>query len=81
MVYRFIGYVRKTGEYEGRAFDNVNLSVLRPAAVGSAEVGEICEVLKVKYPDYFAANLKVGSDINVEFDRYGRVYSISSLNK
>ena len=79
-MYELVGYIRRTGEYQGRPFDNYNLhcKVMDPP---EGMEGEAVEVLKVKTAvvDAFTAAhgpLSIGDVIDVYYDRFGRITSI-----
>lgn len=77
------GIKHAKGEYEGTAYDNMNIhAVYRDPDV----IGLAVQVVKVKTPVYvnfmsdegLAADTELcGKTLNVEYDRYGRVVDLS----
>lgn len=70
-----IGYARKKGEYDGKAYDNVNIYCTRSGDPTKDEIGSIVEVVKVKY-DLFPSLVDVGVEIQPFYDKFGRVVDI-----
>lgn len=77
-----IGVQRKTGNYEGNAYDNFNLHCINDAPPNPTICGNICEVVKLKanrVRDAFGGLVAndndwrslIGSRIRVSYDRYG----------
>ena len=75
-MYELLGYVRRTGEYQGRPFDNYNLhcKMVDPPA---EHTGDCVEVIKVRSELIHSEDLVLGALIDVFYDRFGRVSKVS----
>lgn len=74
---KVIGIKHSTGEFNGLKFDNFNLHCVRLASDEKDEQGEITEVVKVKSSLFMEANINIGDDIEVYYDRFGRIISLT----
>lgn len=72
---KVIGLARRTGDYQGNAYDNMMIYCTRPADPTKNEVGEITEAIKIKFSMY-SELIQVGCDIRPIYDRFGRVVDI-----
>ena len=79
MKVKFLGYVRKTGEYQGKKYDNLNVTLATPV-VGSDNLGYTAFTSKVAVKNvgfvFECEKLSdladlVGSDGDAEFNQYG----------
>lgn len=75
-----LGYVRVTGDFEGRPFDNFNFHCQDPKKQMDAGIG--VQVVKVKTDLILNSGVSVndsiiGKEMTVVYDRYGRVSGIS----
>lgn len=76
-IYEVIGIQHKVGSYNNQPFDNMVFSVVVPADVAKGEVGQIASQVKIKTSLLINGVPKVGDTIQVFYDRYARVSSIS----
>lgn len=81
--HKVIGVQEKAGEYQGHEYHNV---LLHTTTTADNALGEVTEVIKVKYndvPEVFNKVMKsedwqnlIGNEISVMYDRYGRTADI-----
>ena len=86
-----IGVQRKTGNYEGNAYDNFNLHCINDTPPSPTICGNVCEIVKLKAARVHDAfdglvsndsdwrNL-IGSKIRVSYDRYGSAEHIEIID-
>lgn len=80
-MYELVGYIRRTGEYQGRPFDNYNLHC-KVMAPPEGQIGEAVEVLKVRKAvvDLLESThgpLQIGDVLDVYYDRFGKITTIA----
>lgn len=74
--YEVIGFSSRSGEFEGRHFDNVLVHCVRPAR-SELETGSVCETFKIRRSDFNdCKSVSVGDEVTPYFDRYGRVVAL-----
>lgn len=87
-----IGVQRKTGNYEGNAYDNFNLHCMNDSPQTPTICGNVCEVVKLKAVrvrdafDGLVANDSdwrdlIGAHIRVSYDRYGNAEHIEIVDR
>lgn len=79
---RFLGVERKSGTYEGRAYDNFVPHFVTDERSGSWVAGDLSFSLKVKaavWEEVFDRSLKPGMLCDIQYNRYGQVMSIKSV--
>lgn len=73
-----VGIEHRKGEYQGTPYDNYNLHCTRPAAEGNEnEDGTMTEIVKVKASLFADFAVNIGDNIEVSYDKYGRIKDIS----
>lgn len=76
MIVTVVGIARKMteGEYQGFQYKNRSLYVRYPVSGIEGEVAE-----RFKIPDHVSdlSGVHVGDNVNVEFNRFGKVVSVS----
>ena len=81
MKVKFMGYVRKSGDYQGKKYDNLNCTFCTPA-VGSDSIGYTAFTSKVAVKNVGfvfecekLSDLKdlIGLDGEAEFNQYGNL--------
>lgn len=81
MKVKFLGYVRKTGEYQGKKYDNLNVTLATPV-VGTDNLGYTAFTSKVSVKNvggvFECENLSdlaelVGVDGDADFNQYGNL--------
>lgn len=81
MKVKFLGYVRKTGEYQGKKYDNLNCTLATPV-VGSENLGYTAFTSKVAVKnirfvfdcdEISALADLVGIDGDADFNQYGNL--------
>lgn len=75
-MFTVVGKVRKTGEFNGIAYDNIHLHCTREPQ-HSGESGTITEVIKVKTD--LGSLYDVGDVIEIYYDKFGKVCKIASV--
>lgn len=70
-----VGIVRKSGEYNGRLYDNYQIHTLCDADESKGEIGRMTEVVKIKV-QLCPVVPKVGDLIRVYYSRTGQVEAI-----
>lgn len=84
---RCIGVTRREGVYDGRNYDNVYLHcVVPPGEMGGVNViGSAVEQVKVAFQVLINCGLSmddcVDRDIEIAYDRYGRVRKVDILSE
>lgn len=86
MKYEIVGAQRKSGEYEGRPYDNTYLHVLN---VNPNVTGRQAGTVKLKTSAFgnimqehgISANDLLGRTVNIAFDQYRNVESVELLDK
>lgn len=71
-----IGIVHSTGEYNGVKYDNFNLHCTVDA-VGENVEGVLTEVIKIKASTFYSSNIGLGDQIDVSYDKFGRIKDVS----
>lgn len=72
-----VGIVHAQGEYNGQKYDNYNLHCTRPAnEQNDNEQGCITEIIKVKATLFSDCDVNIGDNIDVAYDKYGRIKEI-----
>lgn len=77
-MYTVIGWAHRVGEYQGKQYDNMVFSCLRPADELKQEQGQIAEVFKVK-TSALTDPIHVGDQIRPIFNRFGQIDGIDVL--
>lgn len=78
---KVIGIVHSFGEYNGRQYDNYNLHCVRDSLPNcSNESGLVTEVIKIKAADFSNYHISLDDNINVYYDRNGRVVDIQVVD-
>lgn len=72
-----LGIVHSFGTYNDQPYDNYNIHCSRPAREGNEnENGTITEIIKVKASIFNESSVDLGDQIDVSYDRYGKVKEI-----
>lgn len=74
-MYTIVGFARRSGEFEGRAYDNTMLYCQKVDSDPSVTGVEV-EVIKVPTSAFERSGLKIGDSFMPYRDRYGRVVDI-----
>jgi len=81
---KVIGRIRRTGEYQGFPYDNINVHCINPVTTEAQAVGTLSEVLKIgiKSPARaIAESLMPGDEINPVYNRSGKVCDITIISR
>lgn len=70
-----VGVCHSSGDYNGKPYDNYVFHCLKPADETKGQIGNVCEILKVKV-SAIAVVPKVNDTVCPTYDRYGRVVGI-----
>lgn len=76
-MFTVVGKIRKNGNFNGLEYDNTFLHCTRVSLPQSGESGTMVEIIKVKTD--LAKSFDIGDNINVYYDKYGKVASIVAL--
>lgn len=83
-MYKIVGIQRKTGNWQGRDYDNINFHCLNDTPSTPTIAGSVCEIIKVKHAlinQVFGGLITndsdyrdlIGMEIIPFFDRYANV--------
>lgn len=78
---RVSGWERKSGEYEGRAYDNYVLHCVTDEKSRGWVAGDLTFTVKVKAEDFalvFDSSICPGDAIFIQYNRYGRVELVTA---
>lgn len=71
-----VGISRSVGDYNGQKFDNTYLHCIRPADVDRGQVGQICEIFKIKTSNLHTIP-EINSFICPVYNKFGQVESVN----
>lgn len=82
--YSIVGIARSTGkvlegEYKGQPYDNTLLHVIIPADESKGQVGQLCDVFKVKTSS-LDFKPELGQFIIPTYNRYGKIDNVILCN-
>lgn len=83
-MYKIVGIQRKTGNFQGRDYDNINFHCLNDEPSQPTICGSVCEIIKIKHaliPQIFGGLISSDSDYRdllgmalvPYFDKYANV--------
>ena len=78
---RVSGWERKSGEYEGRVYDNYVLHCVTDEKSRGWVAGDLTFTVKVKAEDFalvFDSSIRPGDAIFIQYNRYGRVELVTA---
>ena len=75
---KLMGFTHKSGEFEGRPYDNWNLHFVEDCDLADFE-GQQVFVAKVPYRTFKKTDLVVGCDYDVRYNKYGKVEGLEML--
>ena len=78
--YEVIGIQHKTGNYNGKNYDNMVFSVTSPCNERNGDIGLIASVIKIK-TELVETLPYLGDLISPLYDRFGRVVGLSIVDK
>ena len=73
---RVLGWERKSGNYEGNAYDNCVLHCVTDEKSAGWVAGDLTFTVKIKTADFplvFDKTIKPGDSVFIQYNRYGRV--------
>ena len=82
MKAKYVGLERKTGEFEGRKYDNFVMHFVGDDRTSSYVTGDLVFTQKVKaaaWNDVVDPRLTVGMPCDILFNRYGNVEAVNAL--
>ena len=78
--YEVIGIQHKTGNYNGKDYDNMVFSVTSPGNECNGDIGLIASVIKIK-TELVESVPSLGDVISPLYDRFGRVVGLSYIDR
>lgn len=70
---KVIGISRRSGEYEGKLFDNTYVHTIRNAVITENESGQIAEIIKIKTELFNQCSVAINDNVTPIYNRYGQV--------